>query len=90
MCAVSYRRLIGSTLPAFGFGTSTAYMPARQRSIGLPMRSRKAARDVTTCLRVMLESKRELRRVSTCAIPRNAVLYLGGGRVVDGVLTGGM
>jgi hypothetical protein len=41
------------TLPAFGLVTSSAYMPCRQRSIGLPMRSRKAARDVTTWRRVM-------------------------------------
>jgi hypothetical protein len=41
------------TVPRFGFGTSTAKMPLRQRSIGLPMRERKAVREVTTCFRVI-------------------------------------
>jgi hypothetical protein len=45
--------LMGATVPDFGLGMNTEKMPLRQRSIGLPMRSRKAARDVTTCFRVI-------------------------------------
>lgn len=49
----TYLRLSGRTLPALGLVMSSAYMPRRKLSMGLPMRSRKAARDVTTWLRVM-------------------------------------
>lgn len=43
---------MGSTLPAFGFVTSSAYMPRLKRSTGRPMRSRKARSEVTTCFLV--------------------------------------
>jgi hypothetical protein len=49
--------LMGVTVPDFGFGTSNAWMPWRQRSSGLPMRARKAASDVTTWRRVIGERR---------------------------------
>lgn len=41
------------TIPAFGFAISSAWMPWRQRSTGLPMRARKAVREAMAWRRVM-------------------------------------